>query len=451
MNSSSSPPHETTSVLRSLLPRAAMQWFGVAMTFALVGAVGAIGIVSSGVVPLSAVPPDPEGVAHLLHFTSSRSVAAHAKSPPASSESLQSAMMVTRGAAEYAVVCANCHGAPGYGQSPIALSMRPEPPLLVDATKTYSDDELFYVAQNGIRMTGMPAWSVTNRPDEIWALVAFMKATPTMDGPTYARLARGNVGSAERRAGVFGAAPPSAQASAVTFGAFVPTNRDRPYLPGDLQTLFSSERATLLPRTGFVNVGVADEATLECASCHAANGTGRPGSAFPNLTLLSPQYIYDALHAFANGQQQSGVMWPIAANLSDDQIRAVASRLGAGPALASPDDPDAHAPVRGTTGEQVAANGVGATQQTGGAEVASPWVERCTSCHIQETGLGQVIPALDGQRAAYLRMQLHAFKDGGRGDSGPYNPMVHESHNLTDAEIVAVASFYASLPPRAKK
>jgi cytochrome c553 len=48
-------------------------------------------------------------------------------------------------------------------------------------------------------------------------------------------------------------------------------------------------------------------------------------------------------------------------------------------------------------------------------------------------------------------MQLRAFKDGGRGDTAAYNPMVKDTHNLTDAEIVAVASFYASLPPRAKK
>jgi cytochrome c553 len=452
MNSTSPPSTENTSVIRSLLPRRALQWFGVALTLGGVAALGAIATVTSGMVPLSAVPADPEGVAHLLHYTSSRSVAAHAKSLPASSESLTSAMMVMRGAAEYAVVCANCHGAPGYGQSPIALSMRPEPPVLIDASKTYSDDELFYIAQNGIRMTGMPAWSVTNRPDEIWALVAFIKATPTMDGATYTRLARGTADTAKRSAGVFGSGPTSPQAAAVSISAFVPTTGDRPYLPGDPQTLYSSpERATLLPRTGFVAVGGTGDATVECASCHAADGSGRAGSAFPNLTLLSPQYIYDALHAFASGQRQSGIMWPIAANLSDDQMRTVAARLGASPALPSHDDPGADGSGPGTPGAQIAASGIGATQQPGGVEVSSPWVERCTSCHIQETGLGQIIPPLDGQRAAYLRMQLHAFKEGGRGDTAAYNPMVRDTHNLTDADIVAVASFYASLPPRTKK
>jgi mono/diheme cytochrome c family protein len=39
---------------------------------------------------------------------------------------------------------------------------------------------LFYIIQNGIRWTGMPAWKEEHTPDETWQLVAFLRKVPTL-------------------------------------------------------------------------------------------------------------------------------------------------------------------------------------------------------------------------------------------------------------------------------
>ena len=45
------------------------------------------------------------------------------------------------------------------------------------ATQTLTDGELFYIIENGVRLTGMPAWG-TGKPedaDETWHLVHFIR------------------------------------------------------------------------------------------------------------------------------------------------------------------------------------------------------------------------------------------------------------------------------------
>jgi mono/diheme cytochrome c family protein len=43
-----------------------------------------------------------------------------------------------------------------------------------------SDGALFYIIQNGIRWTGMPAWKNEHSPDETWKLVTFIRKAPTL-------------------------------------------------------------------------------------------------------------------------------------------------------------------------------------------------------------------------------------------------------------------------------
>ena len=187
------------SVLRRLFSRNPLHWVGAVMAFGAVAALGGFATAASGVANLSAIPPHPEGWARLLHYSSERAFAAHAGSvKEAPDEPLESRAVIMRGAAQFAIECSNCHGAPGFGQSPVALSMRPEPPGLEFAARTYSKEQLYYVVQNGVRYTSMPAWPVTNRPDEIWSLVAFLKAMPNMTREQYIELARGDAGTRAR-------------------------------------------------------------------------------------------------------------------------------------------------------------------------------------------------------------------------------------------------------------
>ena len=78
--------------------------------------------------------------------------------------------------------CALCHGNDGSGDTPIGRGLFPKPPnMRSPLTQSKSDGELFYIIENGIRLTGMPAWSVNgSHAEESWALVAFIRTLPKL-------------------------------------------------------------------------------------------------------------------------------------------------------------------------------------------------------------------------------------------------------------------------------
>jgi mono/diheme cytochrome c family protein len=82
--------------------------------------------------------------------------------------------------AHWADHCASCHGNDGGGDTGMGKSMYPPAPdMRLDETQQKSDGELFYVIQNGIRLTGMPAWGNPGRDDEdSWKLVRFIRHLP---------------------------------------------------------------------------------------------------------------------------------------------------------------------------------------------------------------------------------------------------------------------------------
>jgi len=56
--------------------------------------------------------------------------------------------------------CAICHGNDGSGDTPIGNGLYPKPPdLRRPETQRLSDGELFWIIENGVRFTGMPAFS----------------------------------------------------------------------------------------------------------------------------------------------------------------------------------------------------------------------------------------------------------------------------------------------------
>ena len=63
----------------------------------------------------------------------------------------------------YNEACVYCHGAPGKDPTDIGKGIDPEPPYLPDVVARWSGGELFWIAKNGIRMTGMPAFGSTTK------------------------------------------------------------------------------------------------------------------------------------------------------------------------------------------------------------------------------------------------------------------------------------------------
>src|ERR1700756_5409748 len=60
--------------------------------------------------------------------------------------------------------CASCHGIDGSGKTAIGLNLYPRvPDLRAGATQNLTDGELHYIIENGVQLTGMPAWGTAHQ------------------------------------------------------------------------------------------------------------------------------------------------------------------------------------------------------------------------------------------------------------------------------------------------
>jgi mono/diheme cytochrome c family protein len=85
--------------------------------------------------------------------------------------------------AHWADHCASCHSNNGSGDVEMGKHLYPPAPDMRQlATQTLTDGELFYIIQNGIRFTGMPAWGSGTSQDEedSWKLVRFIRHLPKL-------------------------------------------------------------------------------------------------------------------------------------------------------------------------------------------------------------------------------------------------------------------------------
>jgi mono/diheme cytochrome c family protein len=88
---------------------------------------------------------------------------------------------VARGLSDYREDCLICHGAPGVDAAEFREGMNPTPPEIeAAAVQNLSDAKLFWVIKNGIRMSGMPAFGVNAKDDEIRDIVAFVRHVPQL-------------------------------------------------------------------------------------------------------------------------------------------------------------------------------------------------------------------------------------------------------------------------------
>ena len=66
---------------------------------------------------------------------------------------------IAEGRAHFADHCASCHANDGSGDTEMGRGLYPRAPdMRLAATQKLVDHELFYIIENGIRLTGMPGW-----------------------------------------------------------------------------------------------------------------------------------------------------------------------------------------------------------------------------------------------------------------------------------------------------
>lgn len=175
----------------------------VAATLATVGVVGgAIGltVLYGGFYHIGATKSHFPQVYHVLERGLLESVRFHARDvavppaiareadtpPGAPSATYRASSQVVRGAGLYRDNCVTCHGAPGVAQDDIGKSMQPVPGPLSDAARRWRPNELYWITRHGIKMSGMPAWQYHLAEEDIWAVVGFLVALPSMTPKDYA-------------------------------------------------------------------------------------------------------------------------------------------------------------------------------------------------------------------------------------------------------------------------
>lgn len=167
---------------------------GVVLTL-LLGIAGWLIVTYTGLYNVAASDQHADVVRWTLDTTMHRSVANRADDVELPAEFSQA--LVTEGARHYAHSCAQCHGAPGQDPEDWSLGQRPEPPDLTEEASEWSPQEIYWIAENGIKMTGMPAFGGHLDRQEMVAITAFVTKMPGLSPEEY----RAMTGSDETRHG----------------------------------------------------------------------------------------------------------------------------------------------------------------------------------------------------------------------------------------------------------
>ncbi|MBS7539593.1 c-type cytochrome [Ancylobacter lacus] len=337
-----------------------------------------------------------------LHWVMRNAVRTYALLEPAPPAGLDEAARVRRAAGHFEAACVFCHGAPERPSPLLAARMTPPPPPLTHVAEHWGARELFRIVRHGVKYTGMPAWIALGREDEVWDMVAFLKALPAMDDAAYRRAALGPQGPE-------------------------PT---------------------------------ADTALAGCVRCHGRDG-GSDGGAFPVLAGQSEAYLAASLAAFASGRRASGVMQFAVDGLEEAELARLARYyaglpgLGEAPPAAETASPATATAAPGTGGGGGPAAGPGAW----GLEIIArglpaEGVPACAGCHGPSSARNPAYPRLGGQDAAYLANQLRLMKAEARG-GGPYQRVMQViagrlPEQATDADAAAYAGRPAGPAPAAR-
>jgi len=127
--------------------------------------------------------------ASLAHAIRNASLAMHTRgltNPVAASPDV-----VKEGMEHFADHCAVCHGNDGGGDTEMNRGLYPKAPdMRLAATQNLSDAELFYIIENGVRLTGMPGWGNGTKEGETssWHLVHFIRHLPKLTDEEIAQM-----------------------------------------------------------------------------------------------------------------------------------------------------------------------------------------------------------------------------------------------------------------------
>lgn len=189
----------------------------LAKTLALLLAAGALlgaGFIGSGAYNIAADEPHWAVTTRLIEALREKSIAARARGIEVPAGVVEAdPERLRRGAGNYAAMCTGCHLAPGVADAELRAGLYPQPPDLaraVGAAAPGPEDarrlaaRRFWIIKHGLKMTGMPAWSLGGMDDAaIWDMVTLVAVLPGMSPEAYAQLVASSDGHSH--AGAHGA------------------------------------------------------------------------------------------------------------------------------------------------------------------------------------------------------------------------------------------------------
>ncbi len=171
-----------------------------------------------------------------------------------------------------------------------------------------------------------------------------------------------------------------------------------------------------------------------CRTCHGTEGQGFRGSyPMPRLAGQQPEYIVHQLQAFIERRRTNPVMFNVAHVLTTPMEKALAERFSK--LNPKPLDGTSHGDV--SEGRGIFHEGIPKSD-----------VPPCASCHGEDAKGHDIFPRLAGQLHDYIYKQLTTWdKERGQDKNKPDNSAIMEpiAHNLTDAQIRAVAAYLSTL------
>ncbi len=155
--------------------------FRIIVFLVVVAAAGAV-FVWFGFFNVSARVPHWDITVEAIGVVRDRSIIVHSrdvKTPPMADPTL-----VPKGMALYREACAHCHGGPGISADPFAQGLYPAPADLLSGSiqNEWKDAQLYWIVENGLKMTGMPAFGSNYEKEELAAIVAFVRQIPKEAG-----------------------------------------------------------------------------------------------------------------------------------------------------------------------------------------------------------------------------------------------------------------------------
>jgi cytochrome c553 len=178
-----------------------------------------------------------------------------------------------------------------------------------------------------------------------------------------------------------------------------------------------------------------DFVALNCAACHGQGGVST-SNLIPTLAGMDASVIYKQLDDYRSGKRLWGVMEAIAKALSPQDSANVAAHFAA--------RTDGLPPL---TGIRTIASGRSLRESDPAKRLVyagdpQRGIAPCSACH-GPGGYKLGVPALHGQRAAYIERQLASFAQGLR-QNDIYEQMRAIARQLTPDEMKAVATFYGA-------